>query len=216
MDHLSKLPDELLLYLAEYFLYDDLTALALTSRKLNRGVHGRLQHHKLLKRQYTIICDRSWRASNLRLGWFDILARLLKQSFPAEYVSTVRLTNCPWYWRELSTFLLEEDADSENESANGFVKKPWQNEDMTMVIRAALSSPWIYRDGSHPCGPRSAAINMSEFVREVKEGDMDNILAILLPLLPDLERFELAPGRDGVMDEDQPSSHCIAQSRSSQ
>lgn len=206
MAGLSQLPDELLLYLSEHLLYHDLAALSLTSQKLNQIVFGRLQHHRSLKRQYTNLDDHSWPYSIHRLGWFDVLARLLRESYPPEYVNSVRITHCPWYWDQLATL-----ANCNPESLD--VRKPYQEEDMNVVVRAALSSPWIYRDGSSPCGGRSAALNMSDFVREIKEGDMDNILAILLPLLPNLERIELAPGSGELPEDDQPSPHCNSQPR---
>ena len=204
MDQLTRLPQELLLQLSEYFFYDDLAALSLTCRPLNKAVYGRLQLHKSLKTQFHTIRDRSWGPANRPLGWFDVLAQLLRRSFPAEYVSTLRLTACPWFWRELQTF-----KNIHPESVRA--RSPWSEADMNLVVRAALSSPWIYRNGSSPCGGKSAARNMSEFVQECKEGDMDNILAILLPLLPNLERIELAPGVDDtVLEADQPSPRCNA------
>lgn len=197
MDYLTQLPDELLLSLSEFFLYHDLSAISLTCRRLNQIVFERLQLHKSLKRKFTTVDDTQWSSTDLQLGWFDVLARLLKSSFPPEYVNNLRITHCPWYWNELST-LAHWDSRS--------TSKPWREDDMNVVVRAALSSPWIYRDGSIPCGGRSAALNMSDFVREIKEGDMDNILAILMPSLPYLTSLELAPGQSHSLEDDQPST----------
>ncbi|KAL9086641.1 MAG: hypothetical protein Q9159_004050 [Coniocarpon cinnabarinum] len=191
----SKANHELLLYISEHLLYDDLFAIALTSRKLNRIVSNRFQHHSTLKRRYGNICDRVWSTSELRLGWFDVLTRLLKGLFPVEYVRTVRITCCPWYFYEMPTFAGVDPRSAE-------AQQPWDPTDIVLATQAAKASPWIYKDGSKPCGPKSAAQDMEDFDRELKEGDMDNVLAILLPLLTNVERLELAPGMDGAVEEE--------------
>lgn len=199
MTRLTDLPEELLLQLAPFFYLDDLRSISLTCSTLNKAVYKRLQYHVNLKRQYNSISDRSWTAQQHRLGWFDVLAELLRHDFPAEYVTRLRITSCPWYWGELYSLSSLTSAET---------RRPYKEDDMNIVVRAALSSPWIYRNGTKPCGGASNAQDMSQFVTEVKEGDMDNILAILLPLLPDLEHIDLGPGVDQGEDEDQPRAHC--------
>lgn len=196
---LYDLPEELLLQISNFLFVEDLAALSLTCRLLNNVAHPRLQHHVALKRKYNRLSDKSWSAESHALGWFGILAELLRREFPPEYVTSLKLTDCPWYWNEMPhlTHLSQDE-----------LKSPYNNGDMDLAVRAALNSPWIFRDGTKPCGASSNASNMSVFVAEMKEGDMDNVLAVLLPLLPGLEHIELAPEEvddDGIM-----SWHCTA------
>ena len=196
MAHFFDLPEEILIHISTFFFFQDLISLSLTSRRLNKAVHARLRTHLELKKRYHNISDQRWNKEGPTLGWFDILAALLSQKFPPEYVHSLKFTGCPWYWNELST--LPHLTASPTEA-------PYNETDMNVVVKSALNSPWIYRDGSKPCGGTSNAADMSEFVAEVKQGDMDNILAILLPLLPNLERIELVPG------EDEQFEHCNTQ-----
>ena len=197
MIRLVNLPEEILSQISSLLYVEELIALSLTSRLLYRVIQPRLRHHVALKRKYHTVSDRNWIEDSHLLGWFSVLAELLREDGLHNYVTKIKLSNCPWYWNELPRLA---------KSSRHETQKPYTEEDMTLVVRAALNSPWIYRNGTKPCGYQSNAATISQFVAEVQEGDMDNILAILLPLLPKLEHIELGQGNEA--DEGQTSGHC--------
>lgn len=185
MASLWRLPDELLLEVISYFLLDDLQSLAVTNRYFRNLSQNQLERHKQLKRKYYKLDDD---AQQHPTGWLTPLLALLKDDYPPSYTEVVRIERPAWYWHELPYFEQEEH----QHDTPGQQTSSWEN-DMKLVIKAVESSPWIPE--SEPCGPRTNAKNRAHFIAEIREGDQDNILAILLPLLPNLQRLQLPAGR---------------------
>lgn len=176
MLRLVDLPDELLLQVIGRFQLWDLQNLSLTCARLRRVSYDLLEKHKTLKRRYHRLDDPQHTSLG---GWLDLLLKVLKQEIPAEYVEQVDITQAFWYWHELPIYNLRDSSI------------PCSEADMTLVVDAIMSSQWIRKDDA--CGISAAARNRQEFISEVRQGDQDNLLAVLLPLLPNLKSLAIRP-----------------------
>lgn len=174
------LPDELILSVLSHFLIDDLQNVSLACRRLNVVAHSLVQHHVNLKRMYHRINDPF---QNSPSGWLQPLVGLLKDEFPASYVEQLLIAQCEWYYADLPAYDDFERSQLERRP------NPFTEDDMKLVAAATAASPWITSHDA--CGRMANAKTSDEFLKEVREGDQDNILAVLVPLLPNLSRLYL-------------------------
>lgn len=184
MASLVQLPNELSSDVLKYLWLQDLQNISLTCKHLRQVSHQPLTAHIDLKRRYWRLDDRiTGNVARGPCGWLTPLVALLKGEIDPSYVEVANIKFASWKWHELPSVF-----------GGKPTHKPYQDTDMDLVIKAAESSPWI--TDWDACGPRANAKDRPHFIREIYEGDQDNILAILIPLLPNLKRLSLPGGRD--------------------
>lgn len=170
-----QLPDELLLEVQSYFYLEDLERFNLVCRRFAAVSYRRCQQHRALRSKY-----RRLTALDEPFGWLVHLLAVLRNYDVQHYIEEIHIPTCEEYWDDIkanSKNLLPSDAD------------------IRLVKQAARDSPWISKKDA--CGPGCAANTFEDFLREIDEGDQDNILAILVPLLPNLRKLELPARRHG-------------------
>ncbi|KAI9726490.1 MAG: hypothetical protein M1828_001312 [Chrysothrix sp. TS-e1954] len=175
MADILQLPDELLLQVQSNFYLADLEQFNLVCRRFAAVSYRRCKQHRALRRKY-----RRLDVLDEKLGWFDHLVAVLHNDDVAHYIEELHIPTAEWYWQELRAFdpsVLPSEAD------------------LNLVLETARQSKWISEKDA--CGRRGAARNMREFLVEIEEGDQDNILAVLVPLLPNLRKIELPAMRFG-------------------
>ena len=175
MSAILQLPDELLLQVQSHFFLADLQNFSGVCRRFSSVAYRRCEEHRALSRKY-----RRLDACEEPFGWFSHLVTVLRNDEIAPYVKELHIPNCEWYWDELP-------------ARDGSITP--SAEDFELVSRAARESQWISEKDA--CGRRAAATNMDHFLQEIGEGDQDNVLAVLVPLLPNLRKIELPAQRYG-------------------
>ena len=178
--NIYDLPDELLLEVSSFLFLPDLLAFAKARLRFSLIAHSRLAHHVSLKQQYRRL---EGYGSDEPRGWIGILIKVLRNEIPPEYIEEVAILRAEWYFREIPNGRGEKISLEENE----------------LIASAARScAPWITEHDA--CGPGAEARDMKHFLTEINEGDQDNALAILLPMLPNVHTLILCAGDRGIIE----------------